>query len=73
MEDIKMLEDYVMERNDYAKIRKLRTLHNMETYWNDVRKFTARVRSDHSIGRWQILAEVRYGELMQAKRSFYED
>ena len=68
-----MLEDYVMENADYAKIKKLRTLHNMETFWDDVRKFTARVYSDHSIGRWQILAEARYGELMQAKKSFYKD
>ena len=68
-----MLEDYVMENADYAKIKKLRMLHNMETFWDDVRKFTARVYSDHSIGRWQILAEARYSELMQAKKSFYED
>lgn len=57
----------------YAKIKKLNTLHNMETFWDDVRKFTKNVRSDHSLGRWQILSEARYGELMQAKASFYED
>ena len=57
-----MLESYVMENADYAKIKKLNTLHNMETFWDDVRKFTKNVRSDHSLGR-----------LMQAKRSFYED
>lgn len=68
-----MLESYVMENADYAKIKKLNTLNNMETFWDDVRKFTKNVRSDHSLGRWQILAEARYGELMQAKRSFYED
>lgn len=68
-----MLESYVMENADYAKIKKLNTLHNMETFWDDVRKFTKSVRSDHSLGRWQILSEARYGELMQAKASFYED
>ena len=68
-----MLEDYVMERADYAKIKKLRTLHNIETFWDDVRKFTSHVTSDHSIGRWQILAEARYYELNQAKLSFYND
>lgn len=68
-----MLEDYVMERADYAKIKKLRTLHNINTLYDDVRKLTARVTSDHSIKRWQILTEARMGELMQAKQSFYND
>ena len=68
-----MLESYVMESADYAKIKKLRTLPNMETFWDGVRKFTKNVKSDHSLGRWQILAEARYGELIQAKRSFCED
>lgn len=68
-----MLEDYIMEKADISKVKKLNTLHNIDTFWNDVRKFTSRVYSDHSIGRWQLLAEVRYGELKQAKKSFYED
>lgn len=67
-----MLE-YVMEHADYAKIKKLNQLHNVSTFWDDVSRLTKRVTSDHSIKRWQILAEARYGELMQAKRSFYED
>lgn len=68
-----MLEEYVLENADYAKIMKLRTLHSIDTFWDDVRKFTAKVRSDHSIRRWQILAEVRYGELKQAKEAFCND
>ena len=68
-----MLDDYVMEKADYAKVKKLRTLNNIDTFRDDVRKFTAKVYSDHSIGRWQILAEARYGELLQAKKCFYED
>lgn len=68
-----MMEDYIMEKDDYSKIKKLRTLHNTKTFWDDVRKMTKRVMSDHSLSRWQILAEARYGELTQAKRSFYED
>lgn len=68
-----MLESYVIENADYAKIKKLRTLHNIDTFWDDTRKFTKNAKSDHSLHRWQILAEARYGELMQAKRSFYED
>ena len=68
-----MLDYYVMEKADYAKIKKLRTLNNVETCWDDVRKFTAKVYSGHSLGRWQILSEARYGELMQSKKCFYED
>lgn len=52
-----------MERQDLHKIDKLNRLKDTRTFWNDVRKLTKTVRSDHSIGRWQILAEVRYGEL----------
>lgn len=68
-----MLEEYVLENADYAKIMKLRTLYSIDTFWDDVRKFTAKVRSDHRIRRWQILAEVRYGELKQAKETFCND
>ena len=54
------LLDYAMERQDYAKIKKLNGLTNVDTFWDDVRKLTKQVHSDHSIGRWQILAEARY-------------
>jgi hypothetical protein len=52
-----------IERRDYAKIDKLNTLTNKETIWDDVRKFTKNVKSDHSIKRWQCLAECRFEEL----------
>lgn len=68
-----MLEEYVMEKADYAKIQKLRKLKNINTYWDDVRRLTSSVRSDHSLSRWQILAEARYGELMNARVGFYND
>ena len=67
------LDYYICERADYAKVKKLNTLHNISTFWDDVRKFTKNVVSDHSISRWQILAEARYGELMQARQFFMED
>ena len=68
-----MLEDYVMEVRDYSKIEKLRSLHNIDTFWEDVKRLTKNVRSDHSLRRWCILSEARYGELLEAKKSFYED
>lgn len=68
-----MLEDYIIETRDYSKIKKLKSLHNIDTFWEDVKQFTKNVRSDHSLRRWCLLAEVRYGELQNAKKSFYED
>ena len=52
-----------IERRDYSKIDKLNSLTNKETFWDDVRKLTKAVTSDHAIGRWQCLADQRYNEL----------
>lgn len=54
---------WALEKRDINKINKLNTLHNKDTFWDDVRKLTKTVTSDHSIKRWQILAEARYKEL----------
>lgn len=53
-----------IETRDRAKIDKLNNLCNVSTFWDDVRKLTRNVKSDHSIKRWQILAEARYRELV---------
>ena len=52
-----------MERHDYSRIEKLNKLNNLDTFWDDVRKLTRNITSDHSIKRWQILSEIRYREL----------
>lgn len=52
-----------IECHDISRINKLNKLKNKETFWDDVRKLTKRITSDHSIGRWQCLAEKRYKEL----------
>ena len=52
-----------IERRDYPKIDKLNNLTDKRTFWDDVRKLTKAVTSDHAIGRWQCLAEQRYKEL----------
>ena len=67
------MEYYVVENADYAKIKKLNMLHNEETFWDDVRRLTRNVRSDHSLRRWSILAEARFGEIQNVKRFLYED
>lgn len=54
------LYDYATEKADFPKIEKLNTLNNPETFWDDVRKLTKRVTSDHSINRWEILANAKY-------------
>ena len=54
---------WALEKRDINKINKLNALHNKDTFWDDVRKLTKNVASDHSIKRWQILAEARYKEL----------
>lgn len=53
----------VQEKRDINRIAKLVALKNIETFWDDVRKLVRYVSSDHSIKRWQVLAEARYEEL----------
>ena len=53
------LYDLAIEKRDFAKIEKLLTLKNLDNFWDNVRKFTTNVYSDHSIHRWQCLAELR--------------
>jgi len=54
---------YAIERHDVMRISKLNELGNPKTFWDDVRKLTSRVTSDHAIGRWKALADVRYKEI----------
>lgn len=42
---------------------KLNTLTNINTFWDDVRKFTKNVHSDRSISLWQSWSEIRFDEL----------
>jgi hypothetical protein len=53
-----------IEKRDYSKIDKLNALTNKDTFWDDVRKLTKNVTSDHSIKRWQCLADQRWQELV---------
>ena len=52
-----------IEYHDISRIKKLNTLNNIYTFWNDVRKLTRYITSDHSIRRWEVLSEMRYIEL----------
>lgn len=55
--------DYAIENADFAKIEKLLELTNFDSYWDDVRKLTSKVTSDHAIKRWEKLAEIRYRDV----------
>ena len=54
-----------LEYHDINRIKKLNTLHDPGTFFDDVRKYTRYIRSDHSISRWQALAENRFNELIE--------
>lgn len=46
-----------------SRIDKLNALTNINTFYDDVRKITRNVKSDHAIKRWQCLADARFNEL----------
>ena len=62
-----MTKREVMEKYDIGRIDKLNALTNIETFWDDVRRYTRYIKGDHSIKRWQCLAEIRYKELKEEK------
>ena len=51
------------EKHDYGRIDKLNLLRDPDTFWDDVRKFTKNVKSDHAINRWECLAGQRWKEI----------
>lgn len=48
---------------DIGRIGKLRTLTNIVTFWDDVKKITQNVTNKYDIDRWQCLAKQRFAEL----------
>ena len=65
----KELSDSVIEKSDVKKIDKLKELTDTKGYWDKVRDLTKKVTSDHSIKRWQCLADIRFHQL-EALESF---
>lgn len=57
------IRKYATETRDVSKIEKLWSLTSKDTFYEDVRKLTKRVTSDHGIKRWQILADIRAKEM----------
>ena len=54
---------YADTRAEYKRIDKLNALNNPVTFWDDVRKITKNVHSDHAIHSWEHLSEIRYNEI----------
>ena len=54
---------YADTRTECKRIDKLNALNNPVTFWDDVRKFTKNVHSDHVIHSWEYLSEIRYNEI----------
>ena len=52
---------------EQKRIKKLNTLTNPDTFWDDVRKMTKNLKSDKAKSEWQRLAENRYAELVAAE------
>lgn len=61
------LENCIMEKHDISRVRKLRTINSIDGFYDQVRKFTKNITSDHAIRRWEILSEIRYAELQAAQ------
>lgn len=60
---------YAWTRQEMRRIDKLNQLTNINTFWDDVRRLTKNVNSDHTIKSWQCLAEVRFEELIKAAKA----
>lgn len=58
-----MTTSWAIERRDFKRIEKLNKLNNKQTFWDDVRKLAK--GGDHTLSRWQCLAEERYKELKE--------
>lgn len=61
------LYDCIMENRDVSKVEKLLSLKNPDTFWDDVRRFTRNITSDHAIRRWECLSEIRFDELIMER------
>lgn len=70
--DDAMFSYCIWEKNDIKKIEKLLTIKSLDNFWDNVRVFTKKVYSDHSISRWQCLAEIREIQL-DLQQNYYFD
>lgn len=55
---------YAITKRELAIAKKLNTLHDLKTFWDDVRNFTKNVHTDSTMHIWEWLSEIRYAELL---------
>lgn len=53
-----------LNKKESAIAEKLNSLSDKETFWDDVRKFTAKVHSDAVLHVWEWLSDRRYAEIL---------
>lgn len=58
-----MKKDYTMTKYECHVIDKLNTLTNPATFFQDVRRFTRQITTDHNIKIWERFSEIRYAEI----------
>lgn len=56
---------YAYNKTEAKIIEKLNTLNNPETFFNDVRRFTRQITTDHNIKTWERFSEIRYNEITE--------
>lgn len=61
-----MDKSYAMTKYECHVIDKLNTLTNPATFFQDVRRFTRQITTDHNIKTWERFGEIRYAEITGA-------
>lgn len=56
---------YAYNKTEEKIIKKLNSLNNPETFFNDVRRFTRQITTDHNIKTWERFSEIRYNEITE--------
>lgn len=57
---------YAYNKTEAKIIEKLNSLHNPETFFNDVRRFTKNIHTDRLINIWECFSDIRYAEITGA-------
>lgn len=60
-----MDKDYAITKYECHVIDKLNTLNNPATFFQDVRRFTRQITTDHNIRTWERFSEIRYNEITE--------
>ena len=60
---------YAYNKTEEKIIKKLNSLNNPETFFNDVRRFTRQITTDHNIKTWERFSEIRYNEITEKNKT----